>query len=135
MFRWQHITGTGILATLFLSPGFYLRKYGSQITVQNTWNNLENHSRSIYVLCCLCSEPSPESENLEQSGETVPLSNQTVPECVRLHRTTLPAQVTSLLLLLWCQSALWEGLQDYIIRCMCVSGRRLMGSSMFDIRF
>ncbi|XP_074484617.1 endonuclease G, mitochondrial isoform X3 [Sebastes fasciatus] len=38
-------------------------------------------------------EPSPEPEHLEQSGESVSLSDQTLPERLRLHRTALPAQV------------------------------------------
>lgn len=61
---------------------------------------------------CLPSGPPPEPEHLEQSGEAVSLSDQTLPECLRLHWTALPAQVTSVFLPLWCLSAMWEGLQD-----------------------
>lgn len=43
----------------------------------------------------MSSEPSYESEHLEQSGETVSLSNQTLPQHLRLYRTALPAQVTT----------------------------------------
>lgn len=91
-------------------------------------------TRVYTCVLCLCSEPSPEPERLEQPGETVPLSDQTLSERVRVHRTALPAQVTRLLLLLWCLGAVWEGLQDDI-RCACLSGRRMMGNSTSDIRF
>ena len=55
----------------------------------------EPDCRCVNVLC-LCLEPSPEPEDLEQPGETVPLSDQTLPERLCLHRTALPAQVTAL---------------------------------------
>lgn len=59
--------------------------------------------RCSNILCSVLPlESSPEPENLEQSWEAVSLSDQTLPECLRLHRTALPAQVTSLLLLLGC---------------------------------
>lgn len=49
-----------------------------------------------YCILVFVLEPSPEPEHLEQSGETVPISDQALPECVCVHWTALPAQVTTL---------------------------------------
>lgn len=76
---------------------------------------------------CMCAEPSPEPKHLEQSGENVSLSDQTLPQYLRVHRPTLPSQVTS-------DSTLWCGRSCRMIWRVYVSGRRMTGNSLFGIR-
>lgn len=63
-----------------------------------TWTEHLNKVQKLKVrdtnVLLFLSEPSPEPEHLEQSGETVSLSDQTLPERLRLHWSTVPAQVT-----------------------------------------
>lgn len=82
-----------------------------------------------YCILVFVLEPSPEPEHLEQSGETVSVFDQALPECVCVHWTALPAQVTTV------SSLVVELLQDRLLSSVSLVGRRLMGNSTFDIKF
>lgn len=75
-------------------------------------------------------ESSSEPEHLEQSREAVSLSHQTLPQCVRVHRTALPAQVTS------ASSSVVPEQQNNDIQHACVlfPERKPIGNCTFDIR-
>ncbi|XP_034450886.1 endonuclease G, mitochondrial isoform X1 [Hippoglossus hippoglossus] len=72
---------------------FYLSNVAPQVkhTQAHTHTHTRTHTHSYSL--CVCSEPSPEPEHLEQSGESLSLFDHTLPERVRVQRSTLPAQL------------------------------------------